>query len=118
LRDAGERVALHSDHFDQDAPDVQWVREVGRRGWAILTKDRHIKSNQIEIASLIEANTACFNLISANLTGAQMAGAFLVALSDIKELINRIEPPFVANVTLRGAVSLLFRYTDLIKRLD
>lgn len=118
LRDAGATVELHSDHFAQDAEDQVWLPAVGNKGWIVLTKDRSIKSNQIEIVSLIKANTYCFNLISASLTGTQMAEAFVNSLRDIKELCQRKQPPLVANITKTGHVNILFQYTDLLKRID
>lgn len=117
LRAAGQQVQLHHDHFGQDAKDPDWLSTVGRKGWVVLTKDRHIRSNQIEIESIIRANVACFNLVSADMDGSQMAQAFAAALKDIRRMLGRIDRPFVANVTRSGAVDLLYRYADLVKRL-
>ena len=43
LRQAGAVVKLHDDHFPQDARDEEWLREVGRREWIVLTKDSRIR---------------------------------------------------------------------------
>jgi predicted nuclease of predicted toxin-antitoxin system len=118
LRAAGETVALHSDHFAQDSPDQEWLEIVGKRRWVVLTKDKSIKSNQIEIASLIKANVYCFNLMSQSLTGNQMATAFIKALNDMKELFQRMQPPLVASVSRKGEVQVLYQYSDLIDRLE
>lgn len=85
--------------------------------WVIITKDRHIKSNQIEIESLIRASAACCNIISAEMTGPAMASALLRAMGDIKRVLRKLDRPFVANVTRAGRVDVLLRYTDLVKRL-
>ena len=45
LRAAGAKVEVHFDHFDQAAPDVEWIPEVGRRDWVLITKDEHIRRN-------------------------------------------------------------------------
>jgi hypothetical protein len=116
LRAAGEVVELHTDHFPQDSPDPIWLPEVGRKGWIVLTKDRSIKSNQIEIASLMQANTICFNLVSASLTGSEMASAFVSALHDMKQLIARKSRPLVANISKNGRVSIILQHDDLIQR--
>ncbi|MGH8100750.1 MAG: hypothetical protein ACREIW_05595 [Chthoniobacterales bacterium] len=116
LRAAGEVVELHPDHFPQESPDPIWLPEVGRRGWIVLTKDRSIKSNQIEIASLMQANTFCFNLVSASLTGSEMAIAFVSALPDMKQLILRKPRPLVANISTNGRVSILLQHDDLMQR--
>ena len=117
LRAAGQQVQLHHDHFDQDAKDPDWLRPVGLKGWVVLTKDRHIRSNQIEIESIIGAKIACFNLASAGMNGSQMAHVLVAALKDIRRMLGRIDRPFIANVTSSGGVDLLYRYADLVKRL-
>ncbi len=76
LRSAGELVELHYMHFEPDAEDARWLSDVGKRGWVVITKDRHIKSNQIEIVSMIEANVACFNLVAADMTGHGQGGHY------------------------------------------
>ncbi|WP_437796354.1 hypothetical protein [Sorangium sp. So ce693] len=30
----------HDDHFAQNTPDAEWLVEIGRRGWVVLTKDK------------------------------------------------------------------------------
>jgi uncharacterized protein with PIN domain len=42
LRTAGADVRIHDDIFIQDAQDVEWLPEVGQKGWIVLTKDSHI----------------------------------------------------------------------------
>ena len=112
------RVELHDDHFDQDTDDATWVAEVGRQGWIILTKDKHIRSNQQEVESLISAGVPCFNLTGGNLTGEKMAAAFVAALDTMRRMVSKLSPPFVATVSGSGNVRLLLRYTDLVKRLE
>lgn len=45
LRAAGARVEAHIDHFPQAAPDTEWIPEVGRRGWVLITRDKNICRN-------------------------------------------------------------------------
>jgi cytosine/adenosine deaminase-related metal-dependent hydrolase len=111
-------VELLTDHFEPDAPDSEWLRAVGERRWLILTKDRHIRSNQIEIVELMASGTACFTLTSANATGEDMAHAFVAALPVMKRFMAKFAPPFIATVSLSGAVSMLFTHSSLIKKID
>lgn len=107
-----------ADHFEPTAQDSEWLRTVGQRGWIILTKDRHIRSNQIEIVELMASGAPCFTLTSANATGEEMARAFVTALPAIKQFLEKFSPPFVATVSLSGAVSMLHTHSALIKRVD
>lgn len=43
LRAAGYRVESLATHFAADTPDEEWLREVGKKGWVVLTKDRRIQ---------------------------------------------------------------------------
>lgn len=43
LRSAGARVEVHLDHFAGDMPDVEWIPEVARRDWVLVTKDQNIR---------------------------------------------------------------------------
>jgi hypothetical protein len=117
LRAVGETIELHFQHFDATTLDIDWLPVVGHRGWVVLTKDRHIKSNQVEIAGLINAQVACFNLISAEMTGNDMGQAFVSALPQMKRMLAKYPRPFVANVARGGKVDLLLRYADLVKKL-
>ena len=39
LIDSGIAVEIHDDRFSQNIEDVNWLPEVGKRGWVVLTKD-------------------------------------------------------------------------------
>ncbi|MEX2119770.1 MAG: hypothetical protein WD847_09260 [Pirellulales bacterium] len=117
LLDAGVRVEVLYDHFPADTPDKIWLRHVGGKGWTVLTKDRHIRANQVEIAALLESGVACFNLTAADMTGPEMGTAFVTALPAIRQFLKRFPAPFVAGVTRSGNVSMLCTRATLIKRI-
>jgi len=50
LREAGVEVHLHGEHFPQDAKDHEWLPEVGKRGWVLLTKDSKIRYHRLDNA--------------------------------------------------------------------
>jgi hypothetical protein len=80
---------------------------VARRGWAILTKDRHVRTRQNEIAQIIEAGGAAFVLASAGLSGEDMANAYVRALKRMLNMLRDTRRPFVARVSITGEVELL-----------
>jgi len=51
LRTAGAKVEVHLDHFPGDMPDTDWIPEVARRGWVLITKDQNIRRNPLERAA-------------------------------------------------------------------
>ena len=58
LRAAGAAVEVHLDHFKGDAPDTEWIPEVARRDWVMITKDQHIRRNPLERAAYRSARAA------------------------------------------------------------
>jgi hypothetical protein len=107
LRQAGETVEIHDDHFVADATDEDWLLEVGKRGWIVLTKDDRIRYRTTERTALATARVRAFVLTSSQLQGAEMAVAFLAALPRIKRLIAKHNPPFIGRVSRSGMVSML-----------
>jgi predicted nuclease of predicted toxin-antitoxin system len=107
LRQAGVEVQIHDDHFPQNATDETWLREVGRRGWIVLTKDTWIRRRSNERIALLRAGVRAFVLVAGNLSGPEMAAVIVKALPAMQRLVVRHNPPLIAKVTRSGAVSLL-----------
>lgn len=60
LRDAGLAVESLEDHFAHDTPDVEWLAEVGKRGWIVFTGDKSIGRNELEIDTFMHAGVRAF----------------------------------------------------------
>jgi len=58
LRAASVHVEVHLDHFPGDKPDLEWIPEVGKRDWVLITKDQGIRRNPLERAAYEAALTA------------------------------------------------------------
>jgi hypothetical protein len=104
LREAGLAVEIHDDHFGKNAPDVDWIPEIGKRGWIILTKDARIGKNRIERLSVADANARMFTLASQSLSGTDMADIFLKAIPEMRKFICENPAPFIAKVYQGGKV--------------
>lgn len=109
LRRAGATVKIHNDHFLQDARDETWLLDVGKRGWVVLTKDDRIRYRATELAAVVAARVALVALSSGNLTGEEMAQAFVAALPRMSRVFATQRPPFITKVTRSGEVSMVFR---------
>jgi hypothetical protein len=107
LRHAGVTVEIHDEYFPQAATDIEWLREVGRRGWIVLTRDTRIRYRSLERTALMQAGVRAFVLVAGNLSGPEMAAAFVTALPAIQRFVVRHRPPCIARGTRSDAVSLL-----------
>ena len=107
LRQVGAEVQIHDDHFHQETPDEEWLREVGQRSWIVLTKDTHIRYRAHERTALMQAGVRAFVLVAQNLSGREMADVFVKALPAIRRFVASHQPPFIAKVTRSSAVSMV-----------
>ena len=97
LRDAGLVVERHADHFAQDCPDPDWLREVGHRGWIAITHDGRIRYKPNELAAVIEHRVALLVMIGAA-PYPQLAHAFVNTKPRVLHFIERHAAPNIAKV--------------------
>ena len=102
LRAAGAQVVNHDEVFAQNATDVEWLAQVGRRGWVALTKDDAIRRNSHEKAMFRDARVRLFTLARQNLPGPEMAQLFVAALPGMRQRIEAIPAPFVFSISRKG----------------
>jgi hypothetical protein len=117
LRATGAVVKGHDDHFPQNAQDVEWIPEVGRREWVILTKDARIARNPLERRAVAYARIRMFTLVAKKLSGAETAIAFQLAMPAMIQLIHRHPPPFIAKVYPTGRVSVWKKSAELLREI-
>lgn len=106
LIEAGLSVEIHDAHFKRDEEDRVWLKEVGRCGWVVLTKDQRLRYRPLEIAALRASNARVFVLTAGNLRGQEIAVLFRDALPAITRILNRRSGPFVARVSKSGEIAV------------
>lgn len=118
LRSTGVQVEIHDDHFSQNAKDIEWIPEIGKRGWIILTKDTQIGFNELERQAVARAEVRMFTLASRKLSGAETAIAFKEALSSMMKFVDQHPHPFIAKVYKDGKVRAWWDAESLIKEIQ
>jgi len=116
LEAAGASVERHRDHLPADAPDADWIRLAAGRGWVALTKDRFhmMKGDRLEREAIHASGLRVFALRSANLTGDEMAHAFVRALPRMRAMAASHRGPFIARVHRDGRVKMWREAHDLV----
>lgn len=104
LSSVGALVEIHDDHFATDALDTEWLPEVARRNWIILTKDEKIAYRTLEQVAIAQSNARVFVLVSGNLSGLEMGQAFGKALTAMERFVEKHPSPFMAKVYKSGEV--------------
>ncbi|XXX75943.1 hypothetical protein WMF30_50665 [Sorangium sp. So ce134] len=115
LRAAKLDVHAHDDHFAQNTPDAEWLVEVGRRGWVVLTKDKNIRVNALERIALTRANVACIMLGRGDLTAPAMAQIFIDALPLIQRVLRRFALPLAASLSSGRSLRVLLADGEWLK---
>jgi hypothetical protein len=98
----------HGACFHPGEADAVWLPYVCKEGWIVLTKDKGIRYNQLEVAAIIVNKGREFFFRSGNWSGAKMAEILSKALKKMKRMAKRIDAPFIASLTEHGDV--LLRY--------
>ena len=107
LRQSGVQVEVHDDHFPQNALDEDWISEVGKKGWVVLTKDDRIRYRPAALAVYRRNRVRVFVFGSGEMKAQDMADAFVTALPKIYRLALERRGPFFARISRSGLVSIL-----------
>lgn len=107
LRSAGATVEVHLDHFAADAPDTEWIPEVGRREWVLVTKDQNIRRNPLERAAYEAARIRGFVVTGKDLTGEELGDLLVRCLEGMARRVHRRSGPLLFAISRDGVFSKL-----------
>jgi len=105
LRENGFSVVAHDELFAQGTPDTEWLPEVGKQGWPVLSKDTRIRYTPPELEALGRARVRLFVLIGGNLRSEQMAEVFTKAKKRMARLLRKEKHPFLARISSLGTIT-------------
>jgi hypothetical protein len=105
LRERGFSVEVLSDHFSVKAVDIDWIPKVAEKGWVILTKDKHIRRNQMERLVLEASGAYYFVLGGASWSGQEQIEIILQHLPTIIRLVQKRKPPLIGSMN-KGELNL------------
>ena len=107
MRCARLEVQVHIDHFAQSAPDVDWIPEVGRRNWVLITKDQNIRRNPLERAAYLSARLRGFVVTGVDMGGADLAQLLVRALPGMVRRAAGRPGPLLFTISGGGVFSKL-----------
>lgn len=89
--------------FPLDTKDPVWLREAGRRGWLVITRDKNIRKRHGERRAIAESGAGCFVLVYREaLKKDEIAEMILSFLDDMEALFENTPRPFVYTITKNG----------------
>lgn len=118
LRNAGIAIEVHRDHFPDDTLDIDWIPEVARRNWVVLTKDSNIGKNHLERNAVARTGIKMFTLNSANLSGQKMSEIFLKAIVKMQNFVRKNQAPFIAKINSKAEIEMYRDSQQLLRELN
>jgi hypothetical protein len=98
LKNAGQRVERHVDYFVDDAHDEDWLPEVARRGWVILTSDQRMMRRPVERDAVMVSGARLLILIGANAQAEELAVNFVNTRARLESFLAQHASPYIAKV--------------------
>jgi hypothetical protein len=99
LRNEGHLVEIHAKHFRDDAPDEDWLQEVAKRRWLVLTSDKRIRYNNLALQAIYRFKAAVFVIYPKGMTAVSMAERFCQRAVDIQAFAEKNSPPYICQVS-------------------
>lgn len=104
LRQLGAKVELHRDHFAEGAKDSDWLPEVAKRGWVILSTDQF---NYLEREAIRNAGGRAFLLVHGSLTGKEQVAIMTGAMRRMLRILKSNPAPCIARIYRANKVLVL-----------
>jgi len=92
--------------FDEFAgrPDAEFLPLIGERQWILITKDKNVRKNQLEVEAILSSGVRAFVVTATSLNHEQLTQLVLRVAPKLTR-ISRQSGPFVYNITATGIVS-------------
>ncbi len=97
LEEAGLAVELHDDHFPPTTLDEDWLPEVGKRGWVVVTRDQRIRYKPNELEA-VQAHRLSVLVLIGDAPFPELARNFVATRRRIERFMTKAKPPFIAKV--------------------
>lgn len=107
LRAASAHVEVHLDHFPGDKPDLEWIPEVGKRDWVLITKDQGIRRNPLERAAYEAARLRGFVVTGKDMGGKEVADLRVRCLPAMARRVADRKGPLLFTISRGGTFTKL-----------
>lgn len=88
------KVVLHDEVFSQRTADEDWLMDVGKRGWIVITGDNRTTHAPLFLQRLAQSNAFVFVLLALNGASADAKAAIIKSATPrMRELTCANQPP-------------------------
>ena len=106
LRARGIKIKRASEYFPSGTLDKDWLPQVAKNGWLILTRDANWRYDKFEKSTFIRIKARAFVIQEGkvNLNDEEIASLVFKALPAIKDFTRNNSAPFLAKILKSGKV--------------
>jgi hypothetical protein len=98
LKKVGMKVEVHYKHFDPEAPDDEWIRKCAANGWIIVTGDKAIETDPINLKAVEESGAKVFITADTNSKAEEWAAAIIVGRRKLARIVEYNNGAFCVDV--------------------
>lgn len=91
---------MQEEGFAQDVEDCDWIPDIAARGWIIITKDKNIRRDTLELRAVMASRARYFTLGKADRSATEMVAIVLRHRPTIERLVQHRTPPVVAQINM------------------
>jgi len=99
----GEDVCHLTEHFQEDTPDEEWLRFIGKHRMLLVTRDQKIRKRPIELEALKRHRVGAFFLGGKAMGRWDQIRQIIRAWPGIKDAANKTQCPFAFKVNRSGS---------------
>lgn len=110
-------IAYHDSYFPQDTDDKEWIPQVAQKGWCILSADKRMLKNVLELYELAKSRTYVF-IFTCVMTRRNRLNIIESALPNIEVLIRTQKPRGIYKIHQDGSMHLFDPLPILKKKLS
>ena len=108
-RDLGLVIHSHLEEYPEfdkvgEVSDAKWLREIGERGWLILSRDLRIRYNDVEKQAIRESGASFFALTPKKTSSPELASIVLKAMNRILRCAEQHNSPYIARIYRDGRI--------------
>ncbi len=101
-----QKVGANVEHPNGTIPfgstDDVWLDECGKRGWIVLTRDKHIRRRKLERVALMVSGVPAFALTAGEATAQEVADTVVPLIQKFVNMSVSEPKPFLYTFGLKG----------------
>ena len=107
MRRAGANVEHPNGTISFGTTDDIWLGECGKRGWIVLTRDKHIRRRKLEREALKASGVPAFALTAGAATAKEVAETIVPLMQKFVNMSVSEPKPFLYTFGLKGWLTKL-----------